>query len=210
MNSISVVIPARNERERVAQVIEEAQKYADEVIVIDDASTDETGQLAEKLGARVVINQQRKGYLEAIKTGFQIARGDIVVTMDADGEHNPRDIPRLIKPISEGEAELVLGRRQQKVRISERFIDRLVNLKMKISDSCTGFRALKKDLALKLNLKGQCTCGILVLEANYNGARVIEVPIETAPVSKPREIAWYHLKQIFYVLGWLLKGKRKI
>ena len=210
MNSISVVIPARNERERVAQVIAEAQKYADEVIVIDDASTDETGQLAEKLGARVVINQQRKGYLEAIKTGFQIARGDIVVTMDADGEHNPRDIPRLIKPISEGEAELVLGRRQQKVRISERFIDRLVNLKMKISDSCTGFRALKKDLALKLNLKGQCTCGILVLEANYNGARVIEVPIETAPVSKPREIAWYHLKQIFYVLGWLLKGKRKI
>ena len=210
MNSISVVIPARNERERVAQVIAEAQKYADEVIVIDDASTDETGQLAEKLGARVVINQQRKGYLEAIKTGFQIARGDIVVTMDADGEHNPRDIPRLIKPISEGEAELVLGRRQQKVRISERFIDRLVNLKMKISDSCTGFRALKKDLALKLNLKGQCTCGILVLEANYNGARVIEVPIETAPVKKPREIAWYHLKQIFYVLGWLLKGKRKI
>jgi len=210
MNSISVVIPARNERERVAQVIAEAQKYADEVIVIDDASTDETGQLAEKLGARVVINQQRKGYLKAIKTGFQIARGDIVVTMDADGEHNPRDIPRLIKPISEGEAELVLGRRQQKVRISERFIDRLVNLKMKISDSCTGFRALKKDLALKLNLKGQCTCGILVLEANYNGARVIEVPIETAPVSKPREIAWYHLKQIFYVLGWLLKGKRKI
>lgn len=207
MNSISVIIPARNERERIAQVIKEAQRYADEVIVIDDASIDETGWLAKELGATVVSNKQRKGYIEAIKTGFQIAKGDIVVTMDADGEHNPKDIPQLIKPISDDKADLVLGRRQKKVRMSERFIDWLVNLKMKIADSCTGFRAIKRNLALKLNLKGQCTCGILVFEANYNGARVVEIPIETLPTNKPREIAWHHINQIFYILGWLLKRK---
>ena len=207
MNSISVIIPARNERERIAQVIEGARRYADEVIVIDDASIDETGWLARELGATVVSNKQRKGYIEAIKTGFQIAKGDIVVTMDADGEHNPKDIPRLIKPISDDKADLVLGRRQKKVRMSEKFIDWLVNLKMKVSDSCTGFRAIKRDLALKLNLKGQCTCGVLVFEANYNGARVVEIPTETLPTNKPREIAWHHINQIFYILGWLLKRR---
>jgi glycosyltransferase involved in cell wall biosynthesis len=209
MNSISVIIPARNERERIVQVIEKARRYADEVIVIDDASTDETGQSAKEFGAKVIRNEQKKGYIEAIKTGFQKAKGDIFITIDADGEHNPADIPRLIKPISDGKAEVVLGRRQQKVRESERFIDWLVSLKMKVSDSCTGFRALKRDLALKLKLKGQCTCGILVLEAVYNGARVIEVPIETIQINKRRQIAWYHLKQVFHILGWLLKRKPK-
>ena len=207
MNTVSVVIPARNERERIAQVIEEAQRYADEIIVIDDASIDETGLLAKELGAAVVSNKQRKGYIEAIKTGFQVAKGDIVVTMDADGEHNPKDIPLLIKPISDGKADLVLGRRQKKSRMSERFIDWLVNLKMKVSDSCTGFRAIERDLALKLNLKGQCTCGILALEASYNGARVTEIPIEIIPTNKPRKIAWRHISQTFYIFGWLLKRK---
>ena len=70
-------------------------------------------------------------------------------------------------------------------------------------------RAIRKDLALKLNLKGQCICGIFVLEADYYGARVIEVPIETVPTDKSRGIAWHHIKQIFYVLGWLLKKERE-
>ncbi len=209
MNSISVVIPARNERERIAQVIEGTRRYADEIIVIDDASTDETEQLARELGTTVVKNQQRKGYIESIKAGFKIAKGDIVVTMDADGEHNPEDIPRLIKPISDGEAEVVLGRRQQKARMSERFIDWLVSFKVKVSDSCTGFRAIKRNLTLELNLRGQCTCGILVLEADYNGARVVEIPIETIPTNKHRQIAWHHFKQVFYILNWLLKRRPK-
>ena len=86
----------------------------------------------------------------------------------------------------------------------------MTNLKVKILDSCTGFRAIRKDLALELNLKGQCTCGTLVLEADYYGARVIEVPIEVTPTDKSRRIAWHHIKQIFYVLGWLLKKKRRL
>lgn len=205
MNSVSVVIPAKNEGKRIGWVIEEARKYADEIIVVDDHSTDGTEQVAEKLGAKVTSNNQKEGYIGAIKTGFEKATGDIIVTLDADGEHDPGDIPRLVKPILDGEADLVLGTRQKISRISERFINWLTNFKVKANDSGTGFRAMKRDLALNLDLNGKCTCGILVLEANHYGARIAEVPITLRPIPKERKIAWAHFWQIFYVLRWLVK-----
>jgi glycosyltransferase involved in cell wall biosynthesis len=206
MNSVSVVIPARNEGERIGWVIRETQKYADEVIVVDDTSTDGTRQLAEKLGAKVVPNNQKRGYIGAIKTGFEEARGDIVVTLDADGEHAPQDILRLIQPIVDGKADLVLGKRERIPRISERFINWLTNLKVKVGDSGTGFRAMRRDLALKLNLPGKCTCGILVLEASCYGGKICEVPVILRPVTKERKIAWSHFWQTFYILRRFLDG----
>lgn len=153
----------------------------------------------------VLPNQFKKGYIGAIKTGFQQARGNILVTLDADGEHDPGDIPHLIKPILEGEADLVLGRRDPISRTSERFLNWLTNSKVKVRDSGTGFRAIKRELAQKLSLKGKCTCGILVLEANSYSARIAEVPVTLRPISKERKIAWSHLWQMFYVLRWLLR-----
>lgn len=85
-------------------------------------------------------------------------------------------------------------------RTSERFINSLTNFKVKVVDSGTGFRALKRELASKLNLKGKCTCGILVLEANRHGARIVEVPITLNHTLEKRNIAWSHFWQIFYVL----------
>lgn len=203
--AISAIIPAYNEKESIAEVITEAQKFVDEVIVVDDGSTDGTGVIARGLGAWVVTNEHRKGYAGAIKTGFEKARGDILVTLDADGENHPGDIPRLLKPILEGKADLVLGRRGRIPRPSERFINWLTNFKLKLADSGTGFRALKRELALKLDLKGKCTCGIFVLEANYYGARITEEPIALQPILKRRKRAWSHFWQIFYVLWWLVK-----
>jgi len=202
---ITVVIPAYNEESSVYNVVMRSKKHANEVIVIDDGSVDCTAQIAEEAGAKVILNERRRGYIETIKAGFQQAEGGIIVTIDADGEHNPDDIPLLVKPICDGKADLVLGKRKKVVRMSEKLINRLTNLRCRITDSCTGFRAIRKDLALALNLKGQCTCGTFVLEANYCGARVAEVPIEIIPTDKPRRIAWHHMKQIFYVIGWLLK-----
>ncbi len=63
-------------------------------------------------------------------------------------------------------------------------------------------------MAPDLNLKGQCTCGTLVIETDYYGARVAEVPIENIPTDKPRKIAWHHIGQTLYVLCWLLKRGR--
>ncbi len=210
MTPYTVIIPAYNEERSIGEVIKQTQKFADEVIVVDDCSTDNTKELCERLGAKVITNEHRKGYISAIKTGFERANHEIIVTLDADGEHDPGDIPRLVKPILMRKADLVLGKRDEIPRISERFINSLTNFKVKVVDSGTGFRAVKRELASKLNLKGKCTCGILVLEANRHGAKIVEVPITLHHTPEKRNIAWSHFWQIFYVLRQLLKPHTRI
>jgi len=95
----------------IYKVVQGVRQHADEVIVVDDGSTDATTQVARKAGAGIVTNERRRGYIEAIKAGFRQAKGDIIVTIDADGEHNPGDILLLVKPIHNGKADLVLGKR---------------------------------------------------------------------------------------------------
>lgn len=203
---ISAVIAAYNEGRRIGQVVQATSKFADEVIVIDDGSIDETGEEAEQAGAKPISNQDKKGYIGAIKTGFRNARGEIIVTLDGDGEHDPGEIPKLIEPILRGEADLVLGLREEIARPSEQFLNWVTNFRVKVTDSGTGFRALKRELALQLELKGRCTCGVFVLEAAALGARIAEVPISINPTDKERKPAWYHLLQLFYVLQLLLKN----
>lgn len=203
-NKVSVVVPAHNEAGRIGKVIKETKPHADEILVIDDQSTDNTTQVAEEAGARVIGNSLQKGYIGAIKTGFRSAKGDIILTMDGDGEHDPQDIPRLIKPIMEGKVDLVLGKRELVARPSERFISWLTKIKTGIEDSGTGFRALRRDLAVKLNLKGYCTCGIFALEAFHLGAKIIEIPIQLKEIDKSKASAWKHIPQTYYVAKWLL------
>jgi glycosyltransferase involved in cell wall biosynthesis len=205
--NVSVIIPAYNEALRVAGVIRAALDCADQVVVVDDGSRDDTAKVAKNAGAHV-IRQPHQGYIAAIKRGFSEARGEIVVTLDADGEHDPADIPRLVAPILAGEADMVLGCRTQIVRPSERFLNWLTNFQVPIKDSGTGLRALRRDLALKLTLPGKCICGIFVLEAAYHGARIVEVPITLRRIEKPRRPAWYHLRQVVCVVQWLVKLKK--
>ncbi len=132
--TLSVIIPAYNEVTRIGETVRAVRPYADEVIVVDDGSTDGTARVAEAAGAQV-IRQDNAGYITAIKRGFREASGDIVVTMDADGEHRAEDIPRLVRPIRDGEADLVLGQRPRIARPSERFLSWLTNFRVKVSDS---------------------------------------------------------------------------
>jgi hypothetical protein len=206
---VSVVIPAYNEATRVGDVVCGALAFADEVIVVDDGSSDDTASAAEAAGARVV-RQTNAGYIAAVKRGFRQAHGAVVVTMDADGEHWAQDIPRLVAPIVEGCADLVLGRRQWIARPSERFLNWLTRWRVpQVHDTGTGFRAMRRELALKLQLRGRCICGVSVLEPVALGARVTEVPIQLAHIQKPRRIAWFHLPQVWYVLEWLIGSKEK-
>ena len=203
--TVSVIMPAYNEGQRIGEVVRSAMRHADEVVVVDDGSSDDTTDAAREAGA-LVICQEHGGYISAIKRGFGEARGDIVVTMDADGEHRAQDISRLTPPILSGNADLVLGSRPRIDRISERFINWLTNFRVEVKDCGTGFRAMRRDSALRLELRGKCTCGILVLEAASHGLSVVEVPINLRPVSKKRKILWSHFQQVFCVLRWLMKS----
>lgn len=203
-NKVSVVIPAFNEGSRISNVLNELIPYGYEVIVIDDGSTDATAEISHDLGVKVV-RQNKSGYINAIKNGFRHANGDICVTFDADGEHDPKDISKLIKPILANKADIVLGKRSHIPRVSERFISWITSFKISMHDTGTGLRAIRKDIALNLNIPGKCICGISVLEYYHIGARVVEVPIAIRYINKRRKIAWGHFMQLFYVIKLLFK-----
>jgi glycosyltransferase involved in cell wall biosynthesis len=205
IENVSVIIPAHNEGTRIGDIIREALIQAPEVIVIDDGSTDETGAVSLKNGAQVIY-QPQSGYIHAIKHGFVHANHDLVVTMDGDGEHDPKDIPKLVSPILKNEADVILGTRDSIARPSERFINWLIRWQLPVADTGTGFRALRKSVALQLTIPGRCICGTSVLEYAYLGARVAEVPIALRKIDKPRGIAWHHGTQIYLVLKMLFKS----
>lgn len=208
LKKISAVIPAFNEEKKIEDVINRAKHFVEEIVVIDDCSSDKTGEVASKAGAKVSANKKNMGYIDSIKKGFRNAIGDIIVTLDGDGEHNPEEIPTLLKPILNGKADFVLGKREKIPRISERFLNWLTNFKVKVKDSGTGFRAIKKDLALKLDLRGKCTCGIFALEADSYGAKIVEAPITINSIDKKRNIAWHHFLQFFYIIKWIISIKK--
>lgn len=203
--SITAVIPAYNESDRIDVTLQQLKPYVDEIIVIDDASEDSTAVIAKKYGAKVFSHSKRNGYISAIKKGFLEAHGRIVVTLDADGEFSAKDIPELIKPIIEDSADMVQGHRNITPRISERVLTWLAQLKTNVGDSGTGLRAIKTDLARSLQIKGICICGVLSLEVISKGGRIAEIPITLRNIKKPRRIAWFHLLQFFYLLPWLFK-----
>jgi len=206
MNSfhlITAVIPAYNEAGSISQVVRAVTPYVTEILVIDDGSEDETGSFAEATGARVVRQISNQGYIAAIKRGFAEASSEIVVTIDADGEFPAEYIPELVKPITDGRADMVQGHRNHIPRLSERFLTWLAQRRAPVGDTGTGLRALRTDLARNLSLRGACICGIISLEVIYKGYRILDVPIECKKVSKHRRVAWFHLKQFFYLLPWL-------
>jgi glycosyltransferase involved in cell wall biosynthesis len=114
--AISVVLPAKNEAAAIGQTIEKIKQLQAidkiEIIVVNDGSTDSTKVVAEQAGARVVSHPYSKGNGAAIKTGAREAIGSIIIFMDADGQHDPQDIPRLIEKIGQG-YDLVVGARQK-------------------------------------------------------------------------------------------------
>ena len=154
---VTVVVPALNEAEAIAGVVSSlVARYPDyEVLVVDDGSTDGTGEIAARAGARVVRHDWNKGYGAALRTGCREARADIVCFFDADGQHHAEDIERLVREV--GPYDMVVGARTRDshVPLSRRpgkwvlrvFADALAGTK--IPDLNSGLRAFKREVILK-------------------------------------------------------------
>lgn len=151
---ISVVLPAKNESGAISLTVKKIHQLnlVDEIIVVNDGSTDNTLQVAESAGAIVISHPYSKGNGAAIKTGARNATGDIIVFMDADGQHDPQDIPHLIEKISEG-YDLVVGARQKgsQASLGRGVANALYNnlatymTEHQVEDLTSGFRAVRAD-----------------------------------------------------------------
>ncbi len=152
--NISIVLPAKNESGAIGQTIQNihALQLAHEIIVVNDGSTDQTKQVAESAGAKVVTHPYSKGNGAAIKTGARAATGDVIIFMDADGQHDPNDISRLIEKIEQG-YDLVVGARQKgsQASVGRGIANALYNnlatymTEQKVEDLTSGFRAVRAD-----------------------------------------------------------------
>jgi len=141
---VIAVIPALNEEKTISKVIRGVKEYVDEIILVDDASTDKTAFIAQREGAVVISHKKNQGYDKSIDDGFALAakRGArIILTFDGDGQHNPEDIPTIIEPILKGEADVVVGKRPHYARITEYFFAVVAKIKANIDDPLCGLKA---------------------------------------------------------------------
>ncbi|MCB1675684.1 MAG: glycosyltransferase family 2 protein, partial [Halioglobus sp.] len=154
MKKVSVVIPAKNEEQGLASLLPALREYYPEfeVIVVDDGSADGTAQLCRDSGVRVISHPYSKGNGAAVKTGARAARGEYLVFMDADGQHDPADVGKLLYKMEEG-YDLVVGARSgldsqaSVVRWSANaFYNRLASwmVNRKIDDLTSGFRCVHR------------------------------------------------------------------
>ena len=188
---ISVVIPACNEQDAIAAVVERVPaNLVDEVIVVDNGSTDATAVRAQKAGARVV-REERRGYGAACRAGLMAAlQADVVVFLDGDNSDDPAELPLLLAPIENGSADLVIGSRlsgsfepasmPSHARLGNRLVASLMRgaYKVKVTD-IGSFRAIRKDLLLSLGME-QMTFGWpveMLVKAARQGAGIVEVPV---------------------------------
>jgi len=190
---VVVGIPAFNEASMISHMVFEAQKYADAVVVCDDGSYDETGWIAKDSGAYVVYHQQNLGYGASIKSLFKRARelnADVLVTIDADGQHNPDEIPIILNPIIQDGADVVIGSRFIEKegtkempfyrKLGAQLITKLVNgsSKHNISDAQSGFRAYNRQALKRLSPheNGMGASVEILLKAKKHDMKIREVP----------------------------------
>ena len=190
---ITVGMPTYNEEKYIAKIVLGAAKYADEIIVVDDGSKDMSAEIAEKLGAIVVRHGRNMGYGAVIQTILHEAKkrdGDILVLMDSDGQHDPDEIPLLVKPIQDG-YDFVIGSRKLKTskkgkipfyRPWGQFVLKICSYmlsKKRYSDPESGFRALSKRTMerLCLNERGFAAASEMIYLVEKHGLKTMEVPI---------------------------------
>lgn len=189
---ITVVIPTLNEALTVADVITHSQQHSSDIILVDGHSIDNTVEVARSLGVKVVFDHQ-KGKGEAIRTVIPYLTSEITVFIDADGSHDPDDIPALVRPILEGKADHVSGSRliggsselhggfDECFRLmGASLITACINhrFKVRLSESQNGFRAIRTEALRSLELQEDITTieQEMIIKTLKKGYRMAEVP----------------------------------
>ena len=189
---ITIGIPAYNEEKNIAKIIIKLKKITDSIIVCDDGSSDMTSEIAKNLGVIVISHKKNMGYGAAIRTIFEKSAeigSDILVTFDADGQHRVEDVSRVLRPLENSEADIVIGSRflgkQSNVpnyrKLGIKVITQVTNssIKTKLTDSQSGFRAYSKQVLSKISLSeiGMGISTEILIKASSGGLRITEVPI---------------------------------
>ncbi len=192
--NIVIGIPAYNEEENIAKIIVKIKQISNKIIVCNDGSTDLTSEIAEKLGVIVINHEKNQGYGAAIRSIFLKAKeieADILVTFDADGQHRVEDISKVLNPIEEGKADIVIGSRflsEESSDIPEyrklgiKLITKITNtsIKEKITDSQSGFRAYNKKVLSEI-VPSEMGMGVsteILIKASNKACKITEVPIK--------------------------------
>jgi hypothetical protein len=226
---VTVVLPCLNEEDSVGECIDEASAalaiagFPAEVLVVDNNSTDRSVEIARTHGARV-IHERRPGYGSALRAGIEAARGEIVVMADADLTYDLTKIAQLVRPVSEGRADIVLGERLSEApnstmpflhrRIGTPALTLLVRRAthgLRVTDSQSGYRAFRRTaiLSLGLNATGMEFASEMLIRAGMAGLRVSETSTgyrERVGVSKLNTFSdgWRHVRQILLLAPHLM------
>lgn len=220
---ILALIPALNAARMIAPVIDSTKLEVERVLVIDDGSTDGTKEVAEAAGATVVRHEQNRGKGGALKTGFAYAveHGyDGVITLDADGQHLPQEIPKFLTARRETGADLIIGGRAHlfgemlpRRRFANRMSAALISwgARMDVTDSQSGFRYYSARLLREIPLRteGFDLESEVIIRAGGRGLKVITIPIDLGfvdglstshykPLSDSLRIAWTAIRARFW------------
>jgi glycosyltransferase involved in cell wall biosynthesis len=214
---VSVVIPCLNEAETIEACVTAARRALDamdvpgEVVVADNSSDDDSAKLAEKAGARVIV-ERRRGYGSAYLAGFEAARGRYIVMADADLTYDFNEIPRFVAALEDG-AEMVIGDRMDNIQpgampwlhryVGNPILTGLLNLLFStgVNDAHCGMRALRRDVLPRLDLRttGMEFASEMVIRASKANLRIAEFPIEYHPRGGESKLSsfrdgWRHLR----------------
>lgn len=211
---ITAVIPAFDEEKSIATVLVKTSRIVDDIVVIDDGSDDLSGEIARKMGIVTLSHESNEGKGSALRSGIQYARErfsfDVLVTIDADLQHDPSDIPKLVQPIIANDADLVIGVRPMDPKVMPR--DRIAGNKLfdamsnqhhndeRLHDTQSGFRAYSPQALDKIQFleNGMAIESQTFIDAVAAGLRIKEVPVSTTYEGViPKRSRLGHFSQVF-------------